>query len=190
MREKSHIRALRVKLKIGASVALRPLLNRRQAVQLRPGIFNMRAIWRAAMSRATRLTFVLSAITVSVIAFSGTRVFGQAAKPDKTALAPSTDEPTNSAPNPYETIKDFFKLPQGRSWGSTSAVAIDKDGKSIWATERCGVGENGQARNSCLADPTTGKMIDLPVILKFDEKGNLVKSFGSGILVFPHGIEV
>src|SRR5262245_54607711 len=102
MREKSHIRALRVKLKIGTAAALRSLLNRRQAVQLRPGILNMRAIWRAAMSRATRLTFVLGAITVSVIAFSGTRIYGQAAK-----MAPSTDEPTNSAPNPYETIKDF-----------------------------------------------------------------------------------
>src|SRR5262245_22018311 len=116
MREKSHIRRPDVKLKIQAACTLRSLLNRRQAVQLRPGIFNMRAIWRAAMSRASRLTFVLGAITVSVIAFSGTRVYGQAAK-----MAPSTDEPTNSAPNSYETIKDFFKLPEGRSWGSTSA---------------------------------------------------------------------
>src|SRR5262245_5191778 len=116
MREKSHMCLWHVKLKIAMGGALRSLLNRRQAVQLRPGIFNMRAIWRAAMSRATRLTFVLYVITVLVVAFSGTHVYGQAAKPDKNALAPSTDEPTNSAPNPYETIKDFFKLPEGRSW--------------------------------------------------------------------------
>src|SRR5262245_28324727 len=41
-------------------------------------------------------------------------------------------KPTNSLPNPYETVKDWAKLPEGRTWGSTSAVEIDKDGKSIW----------------------------------------------------------
>ena len=40
--------------------------------------------------------------------------------------------PTNDAPNPYNTIEGWAKLPAGREWGSTSAVEIDKDGKSIW----------------------------------------------------------
>ena len=44
-------------------------------------------------------------------------------------------QPTNDAPNPYTTVKDYFKLPEGRTWGSTSAVDIDKDGKSIWIAE-------------------------------------------------------
>src|SRR5437763_16537922 len=90
--------------------------------------------------------------------------------------------PTNDAPNPYTTIKDYFKLPEGRTWGSTSAVDIDKDGKSIWVAERCG-------QNSCL-DRATGKMSDLPTVLKFDSTGKLVKSFGAGMLIFPHGIFV
>src|SRR4029077_11683831 len=89
-------------------------------------------------------------------------------------------QPTNDAPNPYNTVKDYFKLPEGRTWGSTSAVDIDKDGKSIWVAERCGV-------NSCL-DRATGKMSDLPTVLKFDSTGKLVKSFGAGMLIFPHGI--
>jgi len=91
-------------------------------------------------------------------------------------------QPTNDAPNPYTTVKDYFKLPEGRSWGSTSAVDIDKDGKSIWIAERCG-------QNSCL-DRATGKIMDVPTVMKFDASGKLVKSFAAGMLIFPHGIHV
>jgi streptogramin lyase len=90
--------------------------------------------------------------------------------------------PTNSAPNPYTTVEQFFKMPEGRTWGSTSAVEIDRDGRSIWVAERCGA-------NTCL-DRTTGKMSALPSILKFDASGKLVSSFGQGLLIFPHGIYV
>jgi hypothetical protein len=91
-------------------------------------------------------------------------------------------QPTNDAPNPDTTVKDYFKLPEGRSWGSTSAVDIDKDGKSIWIAERCG-------QNSCL-DRATGKIMDVPTVMKFDATGKLVKSFAAGMLIFPHGIHV
>jgi DNA-binding beta-propeller fold protein YncE len=79
-------------------------------------------------------------------------------------------------PNPYRTIEGWAKMPEGRKWGSTSAVDIDKDGKSIWVGERCGA-------NTCLNS-------DLPAVLKFDANGNLVKSFGGGLMIFPHGIHV
>ena len=84
--------------------------------------------------------------------------------------------PANEHPNPYVTINNHFKMPPGRTWGSTSAVNIDPDGTSIWVGERCGA-------NSC-ADS------DVDPILKFDKDGNLVKSFGAGMLIFPHGIHV
>src|SRR5436190_1589440 len=45
--------------------------------------------------------------------------------------AQTTVAPTNSAPNPYQTIENWAKMPEGRTWGSTSAVDIDKDAKSI-----------------------------------------------------------
>src|SRR6476646_4851296 len=98
------------------------------------------------------------------------------------AVAKDGGQPTNDAPNNYNTVKDYFKLPEGRTWGSTSAVDIDKDGTSIWVAERCG-------QNSCL-DRATGKMSDLPTVLKFDSTGKLVKSFGAGLMIFPHGIHV
>jgi sugar lactone lactonase YvrE len=92
------------------------------------------------------------------------------------AFTQSDMAPTNNAPNPYQTVENWAKLPEGRTWGSTSAVDIDRDGKSIWVAERCGA-------NTCLNSNTD-------VILKFDETGRLVKSFGAGMMIFPHGIHV
>ena len=84
--------------------------------------------------------------------------------------------PVNDRPNPYRTIEGWAKLPTGRVWGSTSAVAIDKDGVSVWVGERCG-------QNSCVGS-------DLDPILLFDKDGNLVRSFGKGMVNWPHGIHV
>src|SRR5581483_5437509 len=91
-------------------------------------------------------------------------------------------QPTNDAPNPYQSIENYFKLPEGRTWGSTSAVEIDKDGRSIWIAERCG-------QNSCL-DRASGQMSTLDPVLHFDASGKLIKSFGAGMFIFPHGIFV
>ena len=44
------------------------------------------------------------------------------------AIAQSTQSPTNDAPNPYTTETGWAKLPEGRTWGATSAVEIDRDG--------------------------------------------------------------
>src|SRR5262249_26820320 len=90
------------------------------------------------------------------------------------ALAQNSVQPTNSLSNPYRTIEGWAKLPEGRTWGSTSAVDIDRDGKTIWVAERCGV-------NSC-----QDSMLD--PILHFDENGKLIKSFGAGLMIAPHGI--
>jgi DNA-binding beta-propeller fold protein YncE len=97
--------------------------------------------------------------------------------------AQSEPTPTNDAPNPYQTIEGHFKMPEGRTWGSTSAVDIARDGRSIWVAERCGA-------NTCVADPPTGKMSPLDPVLLFDESGKLVRSFGAGMMAFPHGIHV
>ena len=93
-----------------------------------------------------------------------------------TADAQQAKAPINDLPNPFRTEQGWAKLPDGRTWGSTSAVEIDRDGASIWVAERCGA-------NSCL-----GSTLD--PILKFDPTGKLVKSFGAGLMIFPHGIYV
>ncbi len=90
-----------------------------------------------------------------------------------------TMEPVNNLPNPYQTIEGWAKMPAGRSWGSTSAVDVDPDGVSIWVAERCG-GNNG----ACLQNP------DLDPVMKFDANGNMVTSFGKGMIMWPHGIHI
>jgi sugar lactone lactonase YvrE len=82
----------------------------------------------------------------------------------------------NSAPNPYRTVLNWAKLPDGRTWGQVIKVDIDRDGKSVWVIERCG--------------GTTCAGSDLAPILEFDASGNLEKSFGAGMFVFPHGLHV
>ncbi len=89
---------------------------------------------------------------------------------------PAFGQAVNDLPNPYTTHQGHFTLPDGRTWGSTSAVDIDIDGTSIWVGERCGA-------NSCAGS-------DLDSVLKFDADGNVVTSFGAGMLIFPHGIHV
>lgn len=82
----------------------------------------------------------------------------------------------NSQPNAHEAGVSFGTLPAGRTMGSSSAIEIDRDGKSVWVAERCG-------QNNC-----AGKS-EAPV-LKFDKNGKLLKSFGENLFIFPHGLYV
>jgi sugar lactone lactonase YvrE len=112
-----------------------------------------------------------AAVTVAVMA--GVTVWAQAPPP----------APTNDLPNPFQTIEGFFKMPEGRTWGSTSGVDVSPDGKIVWVAERCGA-------NTCW-DAAAGAMSPLNVMLKFDQaSGKLLASFGAGLAVFPHGIHV
>ena len=81
----------------------------------------------------------------------------------------------NSQPNPYRTIRDFFKLPPGRAMGSTNSVAVDHQGH-IWVVDRCGT-------NDC-----AGSKLD--PLMEFDAHGNFIKSFGAGKFLFPHGMTI
>lgn len=116
------------------------------------------------MSRLPRVSLALIAILAST------------AHPARVSHTQGDVQPINDPPNPYSTVENWAKMPEGRTWGSTSAVDIDPDGKSIWVAERCGA-------NTCAGS-------DLPSVLKFDASGKLVKSFGAGLFVFPHGIHV
>ena len=90
-------------------------------------------------------------------------------------------ENANAIPNPYETVnpgeQDWVTLPNGRSWGATSTVYHAGDGY-LWAAERCG------ANGNCLDTP------DIDPVFLIDPEGNVVRSFGAGLIVWPHGIHV
>ena len=49
--------------------------------------------------------------------------------------------PVNSGANPYRVIRDWGQLTlEQRPWGGSNGVAIDRDGKTVWATDRCSPG--------------------------------------------------
>ncbi|MBM64171.1 MAG: hypothetical protein CL484_14575 [Acidobacteria bacterium] len=85
-------------------------------------------------------------------------------------------EPVNHLPNPYQTQRDWGILPDGRNWGSVSAVNIDVDGVHVWAADRCGT-------NSCAES-------DVAPIVKLDPDGNVVQAIGAELFMWPHGIDV
>ena len=143
-----------------------------------------------------RVGSTLAIAVVAILAASGVRTFGQApAQPpaqERTAAQAAAQAAAEQhakeieaallkmhLPNPYnDATEDWAKLPDGRKWGAPSKVYMDPDGKNLWVAERCGGDAFG-----CL-----GKTVD--PILKFDPSGKLVKSFGGGVLVFPHGLHV
>ena len=66
------------------------------------------------MVRVARLSVTLAtALAATVVA--GAALWAQ---------APAAPAPTNDLPNPYQTVEGFFKLPEGRTWGSTSAIDV------------------------------------------------------------------
>ena len=69
----------------------------------------------------------------------------------------------------------WASLPDGRKWGQTSAIDIDRDG-NVWVFERCGA-------NACAGS-------NVAPLVKLDSSGKVLKTFGAGMFVFPHGIYV
>jgi len=89
-------------------------------------------------------------------------------------------QPVNTGANPYRVIRDWAQLTlEGRPWGGSNGVAIDRDGRSVWATDRCSPG----IEPGCLGTKAN------PVHL-FDQSGKEIRSFGGGMFVWPHSVHV
>ena len=89
-------------------------------------------------------------------------------------------QPVNSGANPYRVIRDWASLSiEGRPWGGSNGVAIDRDGKSVWATDRC----SPESIPGCLDSKANP-------VHHFDDSGKEIRSFGGGMFVWPHGIYV
>jgi sugar lactone lactonase YvrE len=133
----------------------------------------MICMFKGAPGRGTRL-FRLIAVGAALFGLqpaSAAAQRGSSGPPEHAEV-----EPVNHLPNPYETVRDWGTLPDQRVWGSVSAINVDIDGRHIWAADRCGT-------NSC-----AGSMVD--PIVKLDPDGNVVQSFGAGLILWPHGMDV
>jgi DNA-binding beta-propeller fold protein YncE len=126
--------------------------------------------------RASRLAVVASIVTLLVT------VYGVVVQTQQRGGTPETDKvpPINTGANPYRVIRDWAQLStEGRLWGGSSGVAIDRDGKTVWATDRCSPG----TAPGCLGTKANP-------VHHFDESGKEIRSFGGGMFVWPHGIHV
>jgi len=92
------------------------------------------------------------------------------------AAAAQSLQPRPDVPTPYRTIERWITMPAGRTMGSTSAIEVERDGRSVWVADRCG----GASRMDSALAP----------ILKFDPSGTLTASVGAGLFLVPHGIYV
>jgi DNA-binding beta-propeller fold protein YncE len=97
---------------------------------------------------------------------------------------PTTDRvtPVNGAPEtpPYTAVRDWAELTiEQRPWGGTNNVDIDRDGKTVWAVDRC----TAPISPGCLAT-SSGP------VHHFDENGREIKSIGGGMFAWPHGLHV
>lgn len=84
-------------------------------------------------------------------------------------------------PNPYVEVGSWIKLPEGREAGAVGDVDIDPNGEDIWVIVRCEGPDN--FGSECLNS-------DLDPILKIDQEGNILESFGGGMFIWPHGLSV
>src|ERR1700682_5894371 len=85
--------------------------------------------------------------------------------------------PAVAAPHPYyETIFNWARFPNGRPWGTSAGIDIDRNGVNVWALERCG----GIVCTDSKLDP----------IVEMDSSGVVIKAFGAALFVHPHGIHV
>jgi DNA-binding beta-propeller fold protein YncE len=89
-------------------------------------------------------------------------------------------QPVNNGANPYRVIRDWAQLNlEARPWGGSNGVAIDRDGKTVWAVDRCSPGTTP----GCLGTKANP-------VHHFDQSGKEIRSFGAGMFVWPHGIHV
>jgi len=91
------------------------------------------------------------------------------------ADAQRSDVPRNDLPQSYRTTRDWGELPPGVKWAAVTAIEPAPDG-SIYVIHRC-------FANSCAG------RTEAP-ILRYDANGHLLKAFGAGLFVFPHGATV
>jgi len=99
------------------------------------------------------------------------------------AMGLTAEALAQALPNPYRAVEAWAKLPAGRPMGAVGDVTMDSDGEHVWAVIRCVATAPERFGNECLDS-------DLDSVVQFDLDGNVVRSFGGGMFIWPHGLDV
>lgn len=89
----------------------------------------------------------------------------------------------HATPNPYRMVDEWVRLPAGRTMGAVGDLALDPDGRHLWVIVRCAPSPDARFGSECLNS-------HLDPILQLDLDGNVVKSFGADLFIWPHGLDV
>ncbi|HKA40938.1 MAG TPA: peptidyl-alpha-hydroxyglycine alpha-amidating lyase family protein [Burkholderiales bacterium] len=92
-----------------------------------------------------------------------------------TVVAAMLSQHAYAQDNPYRIEEGWGTLPDGRKWGGTIGVDIDRN-SNIWVFERCGA-------SNCEGS-------SLPPIIQLDPSGKVLRMFGAGMFNQPHGFHV
>ena len=125
---------------------------------------------------------VVRSWSIALAVVGGVALLGIGVQTQQRGGTPRSDsvQAVNDGANPYRAIRDWAQFTaEDRPWGGSNGVAIDRDGRSVWAVDRCSPGTSP----GCLG--SSGNPVHL-----FDESGREVRSFGAGMFVWPHGIHV
>lgn len=118
---------------------------------------------------------------VSVIGASAVGAAGPLrAQTPRPAPAPAPT-PAQAANSPtFGKVEGWAKVPSGFAWGEIADAEFDTTG-NLWVLHR-------PPTPGSSSDPRKGGG-DVPVLM-FDTRGTLVKSFGQGLMLQPHGLHV
>ena len=87
----------------------------------------------------------------------------------------------HAQPNPYRLVEGWANLPPGFEWGEVGDASFDSRGH-LWVVHR----RTTPGAPGALVPPRGG---DGP-ILEFDKSGTLIRKFGEGLFLQPHGLYV
>src|SRR5258708_7022858 len=115
-----------------------------------------------------RVEEVLALALATLVATVAVQTYAQTISP----VVAQPAAPTNSLPNPYRSVENWARMPEGRTWGASAGVYVDPAGTSVWVAERGGA-------NTCVGS-------DLPPILRFDMSGRVLNALRGSLVWFPH----
>jgi DNA-binding beta-propeller fold protein YncE len=109
------------------------------------------------------------------------------------SLVPFVDAGAQTGSSAYRLAEPWAKLPGGRKMSAVGKLVAAPDGNSIWAVIRCAPPDEPAVHAPKSAPKLFGyecRDSDLDPVVQFDLDGNVIRSFGGGLFIWPHGMAI